>query len=261
MESEEDNKENIKENNNGQEKMGENSANFNGAQFSQLLLNNLSPPQNNPTQLLSGGGLNNQQNTSFDNMSTLIYLTNLYMDNKGWKLLNEHGYLVNIFTSLGIFEYLTNNILGNNIQLKKIFITVDNIDKIFMGDEFYLSLMNIIPLVLSKRQDELNSISFQINYFGLINQGNNNFVNNNFNNSNNNSNFNYNSNTLNIPNLNNISNNNNNYNDNSNIINNINLNNNNNYNLINSSGNNNNNLIGFNNTNFNNENNMSNSNN
>ena len=255
-------KEDNKENNNGQEKMEENSANFNGSQFSQLLLNNLSPSQNNPTQLLSGGGLNNQQNTSFDNMSTLIYLTNLHMDNKGWKLLNEHGYLVNIFTSLGIFEYLTNNILGNNIQLKKIFITVDNIDKIFMGDEFYLSLMNIIPLVLSKRQEELNSISFQINYFGLINQGNNNFVNNNFNNSNNNNNFNYNSNTLNIPNLNNISNNNNNYNDNSNIINNINLNNNNNnYNLINSSGNNNNNLIGFNNNNFNSENNMSNSNN
>ena len=188
--------------------------------YSQNLMSN-----SNDNCSVVGGVSKDQQNTSLDNNSNTIYfLIEQFMNQRGWNLFDKDGNLIKSFTSLELFKHLTENILANNIQLNNFFI-LNNIikDNRYLGGELYLSLMNIIPLILRKQQYEFNlSLLLQMNNNGGTNLLNNNGINFNPNNFNNNYFNQYNSNNNNM--FNNMFNNNINNFNNSNI-NNYNLNN------------------------------------
>ena len=175
---------------------------------------------NNPSVI--GGVLIGQQNTFSDNNSNTIYfLTEQFMNQRGWNLFDKDGNLIRSFTSLELFKHLTENILAYNIQLNN-FVILNNIENTrYLGGELYLSIMNIIPLVLRKQQNEINQfLLLQMNNNGgtnLLNNNGNNFNTNNFNNNyfnqnnlNNNNMFNNNINNINNSNINNYNLNNNN---------------------------------------------------
>ena len=63
--------------------------------------------------------MENNSNNFFDNNSLIMQsLTSHFMDNRGWTLYDKDGQFINCFTSLEIFQYLTYNIIGNNINIK-----------------------------------------------------------------------------------------------------------------------------------------------
>jgi len=151
------------------------------------------------------------------NSQIILFLANQFLEFKGWSLFDKFGNKINDFNSFELFDYLIENILGNNIDLDNYKILAQGTENYYKGGNLILSLFDILPQILSKKKDEFNNqiISSLYNNFGFYNDFGINLGNN--------INFPYNTNLNNNINLNNLNLNNLNYNNSMNILNNNNL--------------------------------------
>ena len=127
----------------------------NTVNFGKQLIDNIAISNSLDSGYVIGSGFNLEQNNNpnFNNSENIIKLIFNFMSIKGWSLFNKNGEYINNFTSLELFEYLTINILGNNILLDNFKITSEYGKKSFLAGNFYIYLMKIIPLIIHKKKE------------------------------------------------------------------------------------------------------------
>ncbi len=118
---------------------------------------------------------------------TNIYnLTSQFMNIKGWKVVNKDGSLIKKLTSLELFQFLTEDIIGNNLSLNNYYIFSENNGNYCSGDKLYLSLMDNLSSIFKNQKEKLlntnsNNIFYNKNFNNInISQSNNKMDNNNY---------------------------------------------------------------------------------
>ena len=85
---------------------------------------------------------------------TNIYnLTSQFMNIKGWKVVNKDGSLIKKLTSLELFQFLTEDIIGNNLSLNNYYIFSENNGNYCSGDKLYLSLMDNLSSIFKNQKE------------------------------------------------------------------------------------------------------------
>ena len=148
--------------------------------------------------------INNLDNSNMINLT--IYLIQLYMDKNGWIILTKDEHFSGPGTSIDLYQFLQEKI-NSNINLNE-FIVIDiNKQVKYLGNYFFMILLNILPNFIHKKQFEFiefeklmnkqfpiqksiidgihknnyinNSNMLKSNNYNIFNSGNNNFINNN----------------------------------------------------------------------------------
>jgi hypothetical protein len=115
----------------------------------------------------------NNLNNSINNQ-IIYFLANQFLEIEGWTLFDKYGYKINDFNSLELLAYLTEKVI-ENIDLDNYKILAQDTENYYKGGSLFLSLFNILSLVLSKKKDDFNkqiiNILLQLNNnnFGFIN--------------------------------------------------------------------------------------------
>ena len=138
-------------------------------------------------------------NNSINNQ-IIYFLTNQFLEIKGWALLDQYENKINDFNSLELLTYLTEKV-SENIDLDNYKILAQDTENYYKGGNLFLSLFDMLSLVLFQKKEEYNKQI--INLLLQINNNNYGFNNDFCFNLGNNINFPYNSNLYNILNLNN----------------------------------------------------------
>jgi hypothetical protein len=140
-----------------------------------LNLNNIF--NNNNSQKGNRNEINNNNinnlNNSINNQ-IIYFLANQFLEIEGWTLFDKYGNKINDFNSLELLAYLTEKVI-ENIDLDNYKILAQDTENYYKGGSLFLSLFNILSLVLSKKKDDFNkqiiNILLQLNNnnFGFIN--------------------------------------------------------------------------------------------
>jgi hypothetical protein len=115
----------------------------------------------------------NNLNNSINNQ-IIYFLANQFLEIEGWTLFDKYGNKINDFNSLELLAYLTEKVI-ENIDLDNYKILAQDTENYYKGGSLFLSLFNILSLVLSKKKDDFNkqiiNILLQLNNnnFGFIN--------------------------------------------------------------------------------------------
>ena len=115
----------------------------------------------------------NNLNNSINNQ-IIYFLANQFLEIEGWTLFDKYGNKINDFNSLELLAYLTKKVI-ENIDLDNYKILAQDTENYYKGGSLFLSLFNILSLVLSKKKDDFNkqiiNILLQLNNnnFGFIN--------------------------------------------------------------------------------------------
>ena len=191
-------------NNNYFNQMNNNNFNFNSFSANQNYMNNLNMLNNNGNNRFSFNPL--QNNFKLNIQDNFLKITLDCMDKKGWRIFSQDGNFINEFTSLELFQYLTETIV-DNIKLDNLYISNKNLKERMKGGIMYMKLLDTIPAAYQIMEDQLikqielkkNILYTTSNLNSNIGAGNifaNNNLNFNLNNMNNNMNLNSNNNYL-----------------------------------------------------------------
>ena len=120
-----------------------------------LNLNNIF--NNNNSQI----GYRNEFNNNINNFNNSInnqiiyFLANQFLEIKGWTLLDIYGNKINDFNSLELLDYLTEKV-SENIDLDNYKILVQGTENYYKGGNLFLSLFDMLSLVLLQKKEEYN---------------------------------------------------------------------------------------------------------
>ena len=116
-------------------------------------------PYNNILNLNNIFNNNNSQignRNEFNINNQIIYLlANQYLESKGWTLLDKNGNKINDFNSFELLTYLTEKV-SENIDLDNYIIRVQYTGNNYNGRNLYLSLFDMLSLVLLQKKEEYN---------------------------------------------------------------------------------------------------------
>ena len=109
------------------------------------------------------------------------------LSNYLWTIFDKDGNLISQFDALGLFEYLTNHVLANNLLLKHFSIRNEYGKIEASGEDIYPQLLNLFPYSfylkkqcisnLNDLNDIYNNVSNnQLNFIGNNNNSNNDVV-------------------------------------------------------------------------------------
>ena len=137
---------------------------MNNNQFNQM---NSMNPMNQTNNLFNILGNQNPLNISnqfnFNNINPtlqndiLFKLTYTFIGKKGWIVYSQDGNTVNNYTSLELFKFFTEKIVGNSVRLDDYVIGNNQNGERYRGGGLYLSMLNILPLAYQIMAEELNN--------------------------------------------------------------------------------------------------------
>ena len=154
-------------NNNQFNQLNQNNNIFNLLNGNQNYMNNLNMLNNNGNNGFSFNPLQNNYNLNLQD--NILRLTLDCMDNKGWNIFSQDGNFINEFTSLELFQYLTEKIVGN-IKLDNLYISNKNLKERITGGLMYMKLLEALPSAYQIMENQImKEMELKCNILGATN--------------------------------------------------------------------------------------------